>query len=489
MTAGAYTAKIAGSLVNVVAGSLNIVNQIGQRSQGGLTVWSALGVTWQYGTQIQVYDDTNALAYAGYITKDKAYRDPGARQGDGGLLLHDLTLMDNCYRADKRRVFKSYLNVTAGFIVNDLLGAYLAPEGVTALPTSIATGLTINEVIWNGTKSVSDALTWLAEQAGYWWQIDLNAVLWFQPYGGVPAPFTLDGTNADSMQDLYVENGNDLYVNREYAKGSFAETSVLTESFHGNSLTRNYTLSYEVSTVASVALNGVDVTALSLTKGSSGGLFYYAVGDAVIAQDPSFPLLAVGDTLVITYKGRYPVLAVAQNTALIAAQKAREGVGTGLVESIYSSTKVRTLAAAFQIASALLSHYGSDSTLLTFSTRSKGLQPGQMLNVNLSDFGLSNKQMLINSVGISDQNDGINIWYPVQAIGSPVESAQWQTYWQNLMQQSSDPSDYTDTTDTSLALLSVSSFTASHSFAVTQAKHTCPIFSNATTFGNSTVFC
>jgi hypothetical protein len=262
---------------------------------------------------------------------------------------------------------------------------------------------------------------------------------------------------------------------------------VLTESFHGDGVSRSFTLSYEVSTIAQVLLDGVDVTALSLSKGSSGGAFYYAVGDAVVAQDPGFPVLTSGDTLAITYKGRYPVLALAQNSALIAAQKAREGVGTGLVESIYSSTKVRTLAAAFQIAQALLSHYGSDSTALTFSTRTKGLQPGQMLTVNLSDFGLSNKQMLINSVGVNDQNDGINIWYPVQAIGSPVESAQWQTYWQNLMSQSSDPSDSTDAQDTALALLTVSTFSTSPTFAVTQHKLTCPFPSNSL-FPSSSLF-
>src|SRR5690242_4890581 len=105
-----YSAFVGGAAVNLVAGTLNVTNQVGQRAQGSVTVWTALGITWQYGTQFLLYDETGTTVYAGYVVKDKAYRDHGANQGDAGVLLHDLSLVDNCYRADKRRVFKSYLN-------------------------------------------------------------------------------------------------------------------------------------------------------------------------------------------------------------------------------------------------------------------------------------------------------------------------------------------------------------------------------------------
>lgn len=492
MATAPYTMKIGGVSVNVITGSLDVQQQIGQRSTGRVKVWGALGTVWQYGTQVQVFDDAGALVFSGYTTKDKARKPGGARQGTG-LLEHDIQLMDNAYRADKRRVWKTYLQQTAGFIVGDLLAAYLAAEGVTKTAGSVATGPVITEVIWNGTKSVGEALTWLAQQAGYWWQIDRNGVLWFQPYGGLPAPFVLDGTQVDGTKDLSVEFGNDVYVNKQYTKGAFAQkgskTAQLHETFKGNGSTRSFTLSYPVHTVYQVLLNGADITVKALTKGSTGGQFYYAQGDAVLAQDTSQTVLATTDTLDVFYAGRYPVIASAQSNALITAQKAREGGGTGLVESTYSNTKVRTLAAAFQIAGALLSHYGQDATLLTFATQTKGLQPGQLLTVNLSDFGLSNKGMLISSVAISDAIDGFNVWFIVQAVGSPVESAQWQTYWQNLMNQSSDPSDLTDTSTSGLALLLSSTVSSTWTGTVTPTKTACPIFSNATLFNTTTIFC
>lgn len=484
MTTSPYTCKIGGSFVSLIAGTLNVDNQIGQRSTGSIGVRSALGTVWQYGTSVQVFDPNNNLVYSGYVNKDTATKS-GAKQGSGQLE-HKITLMDNVYRADKRVAWKSYLGQTAGFIVSDLVNAYLSLEGVTYTAASVATGPTITEAIWNG-KKISDAITWLAQQAGYWWQIDVNGVLWFQPYGGTPAPFTLDGTQIEA-ETVSVDYGNDMYVNSQYARGAFAEIgskgAPLHETIYGDGVSkRAYTLANPVNTLYQLTqtISGVttDVTSSAFSKGSIGGAWYYAKGDAVIAQDTSQTLLGASDHIDVYYTGRFPVIALATNPALITAQQTREGGGTGIVESVYVNTKVHTLTAAQSIAAALLSHYGTDTTALTFDTRSTGLAPGQMLTVNLSDFALSNKQMLISEVNLTDQQDGYNVWYHVTAIGSPIESVQWQTYWANLMLQSFDPSDLTDAVDTFLATLRDTVLVRTPTATVTRTDYTCPICSNA----------
>lgn len=486
----AFTATIGGSPVNVIAGTLRVDNQIGQRSTGQIGVWSALGTTWQYGTRVIVTDDQGSVVYSGYVVKDKATRGAGARQGVG-YLEHDISLMDNCYRADKRRVFKTYLGVTADYIVNDLLNYYLVAEGVSSTPTSIAAGPLITEVIWSGTKSVSDALTWLCTQAGYWWQIDHTGTLFFQPYSGQTATMTIDGTSVDAMQDLSVEFGNDMFVNKQYTKGGYAEIKAVSNSFTANGVQTQWVCSYPLSSKVSINVGGTVYTGASLgTKGVDNGLpWYWAVGDAVIAQDPSASPVPNGVTITVTYNGRFPCIASAQNQAQITAQQALEGGGTGLVESCYVNLKVHTLPAAYQIAAALLAHYGDTMTTLTFSTRTRGFQPGQMANVVLSDFGL-NQQMLIYAVTIDDQGpEGFNVWYRVTAVGSPVEVAQWQTFYQNLMNQSSDPSDFQDVGDSFLALLSTTTATRSPMVTVTQTLTTCPICNNATLCNTSTIVC
>lgn len=491
-----YATLIAGKLVSAKAGTLNVQNQIGQRSTGALQVKSALGTYWLYGTQIQVFNASGGLAYAGYISKDKASKAPGSRQGTGWLD-HNLTLMDNCYRADKRRAFGAYLQARAGTIVTDQLNKILVAEGVTSLPGSIAAGALIPQAVYTYNKSVAEVLTFLAQQSGFWWNIDTAGVLWFQPYAGVPAPFTLDGTTVDAMQNLGVDYGNDIYNNTQYVKGSYAEkgsnASPLVETLIGDGHTRSFTLAYQISRLRTVVLNGTDITSQMGTKGSTGNPFYYQTGDPVIAQDPSQTLLTSSDSLVVTYIGRTPIIAKAANAALVAAQKVREGTGTGLIEAEYSYTKVRTQQAAFAIASALLARYGQDMTVLTFdalATKAAGLLEGQMLTVNLSDFGLSNKQMLVTVVAIDDQVDGINVWYHVTAVGSPYDAAQWQTYFQNLMNQSSDPSDLSDVQEGSaLALLLGGAVNMTVGITGSITKTTCFICGNATLCGNSTIVC
>ena len=499
VTEPTYTALVAGAYRPIEQGSVNIQNAINQRGQGSITVMSALGVTWPYGTQALLFDETGAQIYGGYVANDHAYRDPGARQGDQGWLRHDLTLMDNSYRADKRMVFKRYDNVSAGFIVRDLWGAYLAAEGVILTDASVADGPTIIEAIWGGSKSVGQALTWLAQQSGYWWSIDVDGVLWFQPYGGVAAPFAVDGANVDAMQNVAVDAGNDMLVTKQYVKGSVAQKGTsaapLVETFKGDGHTRSWTLGYPLNTLISVTLDGLDITSLFGDKGSSGNAYYKLVGDPVITQDPSQAALTTSDTLIVTYIGQYPVLASAQNSSQIATQATRERVGTGLVETVHSDSKLRSLPAAFQVASNLVTLNGVDLTVLNFATKEKGLQAGQLLPVSLSDFNLSHLPMLVTAVTLSDQVDGFTIWFQVTAVGAPgatawsVQAAQETTFWQNLMAQQSDPSDFTDAQDTALALLSTSAVTRTPTVSVTTTKATCPIFSNSTTFGNSTVFC
>ena len=126
-------------------------------------------------------------------------------------------------------------------------------------------------------------------------------------------------------------------------------------------------------------------------------------------------------------------------------------------------------------------------TQLEFDTLSTGLQPGQMLTVNLSDFNLSGAQMLINSVEITDSiNENFNVWQHVIAIGSPYEAAQWQTYWANLMNQYADPNDLSNIDDAAgLAFFLTSFIVLSATVTVTKTATTCPICNTSTLCGAS----
>jgi hypothetical protein len=433
-------ATVDGLPVSVLAGTLQAQQQIGQRGTGSAEVWSPLGVLWSYGTAVNIVDGSGNLAFTGYISKDKATKDTGSRQGTG-YLHHYLTLMDNAYRADKRLVTRSYLQVTADAIVIDLATTILAAEGVSMTGSSVAAGILIPQVSWV-LEQVSQALDWLAEQCGYWWMIDQAGVLWFQPYTGRPSGITLDGTTLSADDQLAVTQGNDQFVDSQYAKGGYAETGLRTETFAGDGSRRQFTLSYEVSSSISVYRNGAGQS-LGTKAVDTGKQWYYAVGDQVIAQDDSIgSTLGSGDRLVVTYKGRYPMIANAQSPNLIAQQQIKEGGGTGLVEAVYADNKFYTQDALLQIATARLNKYGAELDQLDYQTVTNGgLQVGQQATVTLSDFALSNKSMLVTSMTVTDAptQGGAQLWYQYILVGSPYDAVQPAAYYKRLMHQRPDP--------------------------------------------------
>ncbi len=493
-----YTVKVGGAVVQVQAGTLDVTNEIGQRSQCTFTARTGTGVHWEQGTQVQIYDDGGTKRYAGFVDTSQT-----TKPGKAPYLYHAVTCMDNHYCADKRLAFQSYLSAPAGTIVQSLWQNYLQAEGVTLGP--IAAGITIPEVIWNG-EQVSACLDWLAQQCGFWWQIDENKVLWFQPYGGLTAPFVLDGTQVSQDDKLSVAWGNRQYRNRQFLVGGKDKTAVHTETFVGDGVRRAFTLRYPVAGISGkdkktgltkgILVNGVTKTiANKNTGGANGGAqWYYAISDAVLAQDPSEPVLGTGDTLTVTYEGEYPVIALAQNAALITQQQQLEGGGSGYVEAKESNRKVHTLAAGFQIAQAELAHYAQSMTTLVWAAPSTrvpaGLAQGQLLRVNLTDFGLA-KQMLVRSVEITDNTDDLNIWLIVTCIGSPYDVS-WQSFFQNLLTNNgaSDVSDAANQAEgTILATLSQIQLTRTPLVTVTATKLVCPIVSPALICGPTVIVC
>lgn len=482
-TNAAFVVKVNGSPVNVIAGTLDANNTIGQRSMFTFQAWDVTGaLVWDQGSHVELYDLNNNKVYGGFVEQDVI-----TKPGYSSLLEHSVTCKDYHYLADKRLAARSYLNQQAGQIVLDLLDNYLASEGVTVTSTSISMGPTLPEVVFNY-ELVSKCIDAIAQQAGYWWQIDQNAVLYFQPYGAINAPYTIDGSTVALDDTLRLTVGNPQYVNRQFVTGGYDKTNTLTETRMGDGHSRAFALKYEVSAdVPVIQVNGVSQT-VNIKGRTSGYQWYYAEGDQTIAQDDAGTVLGIGDTLTVTYKGRYPIVALAQNNALITQQQTLEGMGTGYVDSKYTNKKIKTLAGGFQIASSLLAHYGQKMHQLTWRTKQSGFQQGQLVQVNLPAFSL-NTQMLIQTVEITDGVDDYNIWYIITAVGSPIDVT-WQTLFQNLANQS-DPMDQVNVGDDgTLAILT--QWSAAWGWTtgtLTPTSFTCFLCGNSTLCGASLICC
>jgi len=279
----------------------------------------------------------------------------------------------------------------------------------------------------------------LAKQSNYAWFVDQNKALHFSSRAAVPAPWILQsvagGTSGigdiEVDTNLQVEVLGDQYRNRQVLTG-VTNTGVFSETFAGDGQRTSFTLQYPIvkGPAPTVTLNSNPQT-IGL-KGTTGSQWYYAVGDATIAQDSSGTVLASTDRLTINnYTGTFITTVVQNNTAAQAALAAIEG-GTGIVESVVDVSKQGMLYAAAQTyAQQLLTRYSITGRTITFKTYRDGLAVGQLLPVFLPEENLFNAQLLITSIDITMQTKPGNAQlysYLVTATELPNKGS-----WQKLL--------------------------------------------------------
>lgn len=445
-----YMVLIGGKPVFVVAGSLSFQNSVGRRSQASFTVHSVDGAThYQQYQQVRIYDRYNYLVFSGYITQPKEQK-PGFKPS----LNHSISCTDQHYLADKRRVTASYTNKTCGYIVQDILRTILSQEGVTEGliydgPTP-GDGLYPSDTLYPGgnvglipnanfvyakVSDVLDALVKSASTSGvpYFWSIDQFKRLYFVPYTTITNDTVVDGTKIDYvLSPPSVTRANPTYRNTQYVTGGTAETLPQDESRKGDGTATAWTMSFELAHVPTITVNGVSKT-VGISGVETGKDFYWNKGSNVISQDSSGTKLTTSDTLRVQYVGQYPSTVIAANGAQIDYQASIDGT-SGINEDVETDSSIASVDDGLAEASNLLTRYATQSSTLQFTTLVSGYDAGQLIPVNLPEFDLSEKQMLIESVTGGDQIDGINLWWTITAIIGPYDT-NWVSFFAKLFKQ------------------------------------------------------
>lgn len=465
----AYFIKINNVQVFSIAGSLKIDLSVGRRSQATFQVHTDTNTHFQQYQQVKIYDHNGVLIFSGYIMNPKEQK-----MGFHNSLIHTITCADNHFLADKRIIAKVYTNMTVGAIVQDILTNYLAAEGVTlgtagsssagsATTTSIFDGLLPSATLYpsttlypNGNVGVVsnttfsyctvaaalDSLVTEASSAGvqYYWAIDQNKRLFFQPYTAAPSGTIIDGSWIDQKTNgATVQRQNAKYRNKQWLTGGLGQTSQMTETRTSDGTTTSWTMGYPLFSAPAVTVNGtgqtVGLKGAKLAAGATPPAWLWAPGDPVIVQDTSNgqSVIVASQTLKFTYIGQYPSIVVAQDQAQIAAQASLDG-SSGIIEAVIDDPTLTDVPSAITEASRFLGQYAVPGILLTFTTLVSGWVPGQLVTVNLPWHGLSNAQMLIESVSIAD-SDGYNIWHTVSAVIGPYDNTWVQFYSQLLVKQ------------------------------------------------------
>jgi hypothetical protein len=466
----ATTIRISGVDIERQKGSLYINDGLERRSTASFVVVDRTGVA-NY-VRGQAVDIFRGLAippfihplFSGFIDYPKRRRmSPTSTE-----CYWTIKCIDNHYVADKRIAAESYTGQTAAFIVNDLFTKYLQPEGVTL--GTVDTGPTIAEMIINY-QSVAKALDVLAAKSNFVWSINVGKELNFAERDTEVAPFAIVETDIERETGILSDlaEAAPFYRNRQYIRAGKDITGPQVETRTGDGVAVAFAMGYPLNQVPTITLGGAPQT-VELKGIGVAANWYWAKGDPIIT---AVVAPGVGVPVQCTYIGEYNIIVRADDLLAQAANKAVEG-GTGLVEVMGDEPNINDRNDAFAIAVARLEYYGVIGKQFTFPIRQWGLQPGQIVTVTHTPYGLAADDLLVESVEVSEIAPN-ELRYMVTAVEGPL-MGDWTGFFKMLADIKGEIMERVIVgPDLILILLTTTSETWEWSESITETVYACPL--------------
>ena len=413
---------LSGNPVGFRAGTFTLDDVVDERTVASFTVRDDNGSLSPTRGDPVVVTDGGTVLFRGFVEAPTT-----VRVGTGPMVEHDIRAVDGHYLADKRRAAVVYEDQTVAAIVTDLHSRYLDAEGVTL--GTVDTGPLVRQIVFPWV-SVAEALSTLADAAGFWWYIKPTVSgfeLEFRQREAFAAPFAITGNNILANPTPQVRRQAPDYRNVQYVRGVRERTDTQTETFLGDGETRTFTVGFRIAEVPTVQVNGTAQT-VGIRGLDEGDDWYWNKDDRTISQDQSGTKLTSSDVLSVTYVGFFDAVIISRNQDAIDERLAVEG-GTGKVESVLIAGDTEGRAAAFDLAAAKLAKYGHIGKTVTFDTRLSGLRAGMLLDVNLADLQVGSG-MLVASVTTAD-HAGSELRYRVTAVEGPHEET-WARFFARM---------------------------------------------------------
>lgn len=219
------------------------------------------------------------------------------------------------------------------------------------------------------------------------------------------------------------------YRNHQVLRGSVGLSDPRTETFTGDDERRTFNLAYKAGTEPVVTVNGTPKT-VGIRQLETGKDWYWNKGANELSQDTGGTVLALGDTLAVTYQGMFPIIVSAQRGEEVEARRAIEG-GSGRYSRVEERSNIETVDAALAAAQAILNRYGKISDVLTCLTDQPGYAPGQLVPIDFPQHNATG-EYLIESLKAQWVGGQDQIWYTLKCIsGDPYGG--WQEYFRRLM--------------------------------------------------------
>ena len=433
---------------NFRSGTLEIEDVINERSTARLQLVDITGsLSVVDGEPIEIYDDSSSLIFSGYLLFPKKFVPIG-----NDAIFYDLECVDRHQIADRWLVAKTYLNTSAQDIANDLYYTYLEPEGVTIgeidgvslFPSNslfpseslfpFASTVILEQATFPRVGTVADAMNELAEITGYQWYIDYDMKFYFAPRTFFQAAYSIN--DVSPIVNINVRQDKSQYRNRQYIRGGLSQTDIITlekPTPLPDGVSRTFILRFPVAEKPRIFINSSEINAndIGINGIDTGKKYYYTYNSNTIIQDSSESVLTSSNVIEVTYNGLVALAIVAENPAAIAERAGIEG-GTGIYERIDVNEAISSRQEALDIANGKLTKFTKILKELTYDTYTAGLAAGQLQNINLTKYGISSSDFLIDKIQISELDGTGKLIYSVHAIDGETFGG-WQNFYRELL--------------------------------------------------------
>lgn len=362
--------------------------------------------------------------FAGCIQSVRAQR----YLGTVGAFTFEITATDKSGICDRRVVKKALYTADSdgADVIRHIVTNYLDGEGITSVNVPLTLGALVTELPLNY-QTVRSAFDEIATRTATVWWVDINGDLHFSALLDLPAaPFSLTETSQNwsggqgSPQGLQVFTTLQDYRNKQYV---VSNRNIRPEGAGGPQTTESYTLgpngqeaafnagfpfgyillNFPISAIVSVKVNGVSKNHYDINEPSSPPYgtnatdwYFYRLEQFVF---PSISgVLSNGDVIEIIYISTTTNVVSDEGEALVPVDPTLGQCGSGLYEAVEQVQDIEFAEDLTALAASILTKAGGVPTEIQFEVLRHGLQPGQLLDVNIPLIGLTSRQFLITSV-------------------------------------------------------------------------------------------
>lgn len=354
-----------------------------------------------------------------------------------------ITAVDYTQILDRHLVNQKYDDKTLAEMVTDIVTNFVnspTSEGITYTAPTPDTTETIDEIVFNYVTAAA-AIDRLAVMGGYVWRVGTDKVLTFQHRSDATAAVDLsDGASSIALANsLRATQNRQQYRNIQYVTGSYGYTNSITNGWSGDGETTSFATQYPVGQdVTATADVGSGFASVTIgVQGVASTQFVYEPGGSVVSNG-THATLAAGQYLRVTYKGIYPTVGTAQDTAEIDARKAIEG-GSGIYERVDAGADIRGSGVLDTYMTGLLERYGVMPSTVSYATDTAGLIAGTLQQTDLSRVKLLNSagtavaisdQYLVESVNATDIGGG-TLRYSIKSLSGDAVGG-WEKFFTDL---------------------------------------------------------